>query len=204
MRFQILPSEPLDGELDVPELVRAMPSECLVKGLFFTPHVKALGNAFAELQSALREPPKLGRYIPFSFYPLADFLFLFDKAARAHYPALPGREAHRLHARGEFEAFAQSTLGRVTMALLRDTKSALLEYPRSFNAVADGLTIRGEEVGEHQVLLHYEPYFGSREHAFGLVEQIVTHFGAVSTLNVAERSPSSFEISVQWTDTAAG
>ena len=198
----MLPSEPLEGDLDVPSLVRDMPNECLVKGLFIASHAKALGDALQNLQSQLRDPPKLGRYIPFSFYPLADFLFLFDKAARAQHPTLPGREAHRQHARNEFEAFTESTLGRVTMALLRDTRSALLEYPRSFNAVAKGLSIEAEEIGEHQVALHYNPYFGSREHAIGLVEQIVTHFGAISTLTVVERSPSSFSIGVQWVDPA--
>lgn len=202
MRYQVLPSEPLVGDLDVPSLVRDIPKGCLVKGLFIAPHAHALGDAFEGLQSQLREPPKLGRYVPFSFYPLADFLFLFDKAARAQHPTLPGREAHRQHARNEFEAFAESTLGRVTMALLRDTKSALIEYPRSFNAVASGISIEAEETGEHQLTLHYNPYFGSREHALGLVEQIVTHFGAISTLTVVERSHSSFSIVVQWVDPA--
>jgi len=197
-RYQVIHSEPLSGDLDVATLVHEMPSACLVKGLFFSEHVRFLGDRFLELEAELREPPKLHRYIPFSFYPLADFLFLFDKAARSHYPHLPGREAHRQHARGEFEAFSQSTLGRVTMALLSDARSALLEYPRSFNAVAKGLTIHGEERGPHAIELRYDPYFGSREHAIGLVEQIVTYFGGTPHLTVNEVSPSSFTIDVHW------
>lgn len=89
------------------------------------------------------------------------------------------------------------------MALLSDVRSALLEYPRSFNAVAKGLTIHSEEISERRIALHYDPYFGSREHAIGLVEQIVISFGGDPQLYLDEHSSDAFTLDVQWRDNAS-
>jgi hypothetical protein len=85
----LAPEVPLSGEFDVEETVRAVPGDHRVKGMFFSRLSQHLGDGWRGIQSTLDQPPKYGRYVPFTDYPQRDYVRLCSAAAKKRFPALP-------------------------------------------------------------------------------------------------------------------
>jgi uncharacterized protein (TIGR02265 family) len=188
--------EPLRGDVPIARVLAEIPSDHALKGMFFRRYVDALGADLDALLGSLDAPPKLGRYLPFSTYPLTDYLRLFDRVARSRYAGFGVREAYRLLARSEVEVFVASTLGRVTFSLLRDPASALLKYPESFGVLAFGPKVRAEEAGGG-VRVVFEPYRGALEYAIGVLEGLVLAFDQEPALEIDEGSDRT-DLLVTW------
>lgn len=188
--------EPLAGDVDVETLVANMPPAFAVKGMFFTRYVSAIGDAWASLEPLLVAPPAARRYHAFEDYPMADYFRVFDHVARARFPGSP-REAFRLLARGEVEVFAESTLGKVVFAMLRDPSSALLRYPDLFNQMTKGPRASSEKHGERHVVVTHERAVGAPEQAIGLIEGLVLGFEEAPTLDVT-LGEGRFTVDVRW------
>ncbi len=198
MAFDLTPDEPLEGDLDPQSDISLIPAGHSMKGMFFARYVAILSERFEAISGSLKEPPRFGKYVPFAFYPLADFVTLFDLVARDRYAHLSPREAHRQLAQSELDAFLRSTLGRVTFSMLHDPVAALMKYPEAFSVLARGPLVSSERAGEREVLVHYEEYFGSREYAYGVVEAIVQNFECEPWLKIVETGPRAFSIRVSW------
>lgn len=186
---------PLEGDVDLGSVLSEIPTEYALKGMFFTRYVQALGDGWASAQTDLDTPPSRARYRAFEFYPLADYLRLFDRVARARFPGST-REAYRLLARGEVDVFAESTLGKVTLALLHTPAEALLRYPESFGILARGPSAHATRLGPTQVRVTYPQYRGSVEYAVGVLEGIVLAFESRPTLTVT--IDSAVVVDITW------
>lgn len=94
-----------------------------LKGVFFEEIVAVLGPELETHQASLIAPPRTGRYLPFSSYPLRDHAVLAYHAARKLHPTLSMRESLRRLHRGNLEAFAKTTAGRVLTAMTSDLRT---------------------------------------------------------------------------------
>ncbi|MDB4942066.1 MAG: hypothetical protein JWP97_1600 [Labilithrix sp.] len=185
------------GDVDLERTIRAVPDSFTVRGMFFTRYVAALGAEWEELLPTLEAPAKHGRYHAFENYPTRDYLRLFGRVAAARFPGST-REAFRLLARGEVEVFAESTLGRVTFALLRDPAGALLRYPDVFRAVIHGPQLTARRLGDRRVVITDDNHHGSVEVTLGVIEGVVQTFDETPRAEVTVESERRVVLDVTW------
>lgn len=195
-QFTTSEASPLVGDIRLSQLLAEIPDDHVLKGMFFTRYVTSVGRAWSTLAGECEAPPADGRYHAFEFYPLRDYLRLFDYVARERFPG-ETREAYRLLARGEVEVFAESTLGKVTLLLLRDPAAALLRYPETFGILARGPEARATALGARRVRVDFTRYAGAIEYAVGVLEGLVLSFDESPTLDVTRREHSA-TLDVSW------
>jgi uncharacterized protein (TIGR02265 family) len=196
-RFVTSSSTRLDGNVDLEATVATIPEHFTTKGMFFTRYVVALGPEWEALAPSLCDPAKHGRYHAFEGYPMRDYVRVFDRVARARFPGST-REAFRLLARGEVEVFADSTLGKVTLSLLREPGATLLRYPDIFRVVARGPEISAERLGERRIAVIHPLYHGSVEQGLGLVEGLVQTFDEEPRVEVSVDAARRVVFDVRW------
>lgn len=166
-----------EGTINVDLICQEISDGFTVKGMFFGAPLKHLGSAYEDLVPLLRTPPAQRRYLPFRDYPQADYTRVVIAAATHTYPRLSTREALRRFARQDFESFASSTLGKVTLAVVRDARDAFMKLPSVYSRVAKGpFGLRAEEVGD-QVHLWLQERPGDWSYQIGQFEGITDHYG---------------------------
>jgi len=179
-------AESIFGDVDVDELVGAMPADYRLKGMFFQDQVQAMGSeAFATLQPTLDAPPRFGRYLPFVDYPLRDFLRLLTPAADKRYPTLNRRQAFRKLGRAGFESFRLTTVGKVIVAALTDPLTAIRKMPNAYALVTSPTAVSISVLGPRSARVRLEPYYALPEYDLGVVESIIAYFDAVPTTRLS-------------------
>ncbi len=196
-RFVTAAGAALQGDVDLEATIATIPTSFTTKGMFFTRYVAALGAEWEELLPALIDPAKHGRYHAFESYPMRDYVRLFERVARARFPGST-REAFRLLARGEVEVFSESTLGKVTFALLRDPGATLLRYPDIFKVIMRGPSSAARRVGERCVAVTYPHYHGSIEQGIGLLEGLVQIFDEEPRVEATVEPDRRVTFGVSW------
>ncbi|HEX7663000.1 MAG TPA: DUF2378 family protein [Polyangiaceae bacterium] len=177
-QFTVRAGEALKDDFDAEERFARFPPEFTMKGLFFPRLVLMLGDGWSKLEPTLKQPPRLGKYFPFSDYPQVDYSRLTHAVAKKCFPRLPLREAARRVAQRDFEVFADSTVGGVMLSMLGGVESALLKFPQMFGIVLSGGTLKGAKIEERLVRLEWENFLGWVDcYSIGTVEGIVKHFG---------------------------
>jgi uncharacterized protein (TIGR02265 family) len=183
-RFTAHANEPLAGDLDLATVLGDVPPDHTVKGMFFSRLANAVGTEWNVIARDLRGPPSApSRYHAFEPYPMVDYLRLIDAVARTRFPQ-SAREGYRLLARGELEVFAESTLGKVTLSLLRDPAAMLLRYPDVSSVLMHGPKLTSTREGDRKVRVTYEKLVGSTEAVIGLLESMVIVFDFSPTIEV--------------------
>ncbi len=199
-RFTAKVDEPLVGDLDLATILRDVPPDYTVKGMFFPRLVGAVGDGWDALTRDLRGPPSApARYHAFEPYPMVDYLRLIDVVARARFPVAV-REGYRLLARGELEVFAASTLGKVTLALLREPGATLVRYQDVAGVLMNGPKITSTRVSERSVRLTWERLVGSTEAVIGLLESMVLLFDCTPQVEVDIDPDRRASFLVSWTE----
>ena len=196
-RFTTVPTVALQGDVDLATTLANIPADFSTRGMFFTRYVAALGTEWEELLPTLSAPARHGRYHAFESYPLRDYVRVFDRVARARFPGST-REAFRLLARGEIEVFSESTLGKVTFALLRDPGATLLRFPDIFRTVARASECTAERLGDRRVAVVFPRYHGAAEQALGLVEGLVQTYDEEPTVDVTIEPDRRIVLEVNW------
>lgn len=177
----------LHGSYDVEAEVRAVPDGYLVKGMFFDRLLVVLGSDYTSVEGKLTKPPPHGHYVNFRDYPGGDFVRLVAAAGRKAYPRLGLREAIRRLAHDDFGIFAQSMVGKVTLAVVSDARAILKKVPFIYRSLAPGKwDISSQELDEHTVRLDFRPFFGRWEYAVGQFESAILHYGPRSVIHVSE------------------
>jgi len=199
----------LGGDLDIDALREETPSSFTVKGMFVAAVATELApRVWKELQFKLDAPPRLGRYVPFSDYPVRDFQRVIDALARSRYAHVGTREGFRLAGRKTFPTFGESTVGKVMVAVAGSAMTALLKYPDSYNLAAKGGIATARELGQTAVRVRWDEYSGSSEFGLGLLEGVILHYGGKPTAHVTvvtnprsrgqEAKPGWQEIDIEW------
>ncbi|NUO53911.1 MAG: DUF2378 family protein, partial [Polyangiaceae bacterium] len=98
---------PWSSPLDVDALIRAVPDDATMTGMFLDAVAKIARDKGHHLRSAR------DRYIPFKRYPLREHCSILVEVARVTMPDAPLRTALRRLGRGAPLVLLQSTVGRV-------------------------------------------------------------------------------------------
>ncbi|MGK3991898.1 DUF2378 family protein [Sorangium sp. So ce1024] len=196
--FEVRPSDPLLGNIDIDAVVAGVPESYAMKGMFFNALAATLGERFAQVVPTLSSPPRGGLYLPFSDYPMRDFLRLYDAAARLSHPNRSSREAYRRLARQQVAAFRQSALGRITMHLATDPAAALVRYTGSLGALVKGPLARARQLGPSEVQIDISSFRGVLEYPLGNFEALVMGYGTRPTISVDVRGAEALQFVVRW------
>ncbi len=183
----LTPTAVLQGTIDIEATARNIPPTYQVKGMFFSRVLGQLGSGFADVEARLQAPPRLGKYVPFSDYPQADYVRVTGAAAHKIYPGVGLREGLRHLGRDDFAVFAESTFGKVILAAVGDARSALLKTPFIYEKMAPGgWSVTGQELDAQTIRLSFGPVYGSWEYQLGQLEGVVLNFGATPVTTVSE------------------
>ena len=181
------PDDPISGTFDVDATARLFTRAHLVKGMFFNRLLAVLGPSFGDLVPSLEAPPRLGKYLPFSDYPQGDYLRVAVAVAERSYPAWSLREGIRRLSRADFKVFADSTLGKVLLAVAGDVHAALINVPSTYTKVTSAnWTITGEAIDQGAVTITFAPLLGPWEFQLGQLEGVVLAFGKTPSVRVME------------------
>jgi uncharacterized protein (TIGR02265 family) len=183
----VTPDEQLTGTIDFEATARGIPKNYVLKGVFFARLIGYLGSTFASLVPSLEGPPRLGRYVPFSDYPQADYIRLCAAAAHKLHPALPLREALRRLGRDDLAVFASTTFGKVLLSAVGDARTVLMKTPYIYEKMAPGdWTLTVEDIDRSHVRLEIGPVYGTWEYQLGQMEGVVLNFGHPPRTTVVE------------------
>ena len=185
------------GEVDLERTLRAMPASYTNRGMFFERQRTALGSGWPRLRAALSSPPER-TYAAFESYPMSDYFTLLVHVAQDRFGKAGSREGVRLLARGEVEVFAASTLGKVTLAMLRDPAVALLRYPDVAAMLVRGPTILAKRADPRTVTMTFMLHHGMTEYTLGVLEGIVLAFDEEPTVQVSSRPNGDLTFVVSW------
>jgi uncharacterized protein (TIGR02265 family) len=190
--------EPFRGEVDIEALVRAVPPHHTIKGAFVASNATLAAAEWSTLEKKLLNPPKGAKYLPFSDYPLADYLRVTDAAARRKYPKVSSREAHRQLSRNTFDVFSQTTLGRVTMSMVTNPNAALLKYQDIFNRMVSGARVVVTEKSPNALDLEFRDYYSTQEAIYGVIEGVVLAYRQAPQVVLLAKGRGNFLASVEW------
>lgn len=199
MRLDVSSREPLFGDLDIDAHVRAVPDGHSIKGLFVASNAAILAPAdWSSFEAKLIAPPRGGKYLTFTDYPLGDYLRVTDAAARKRYPKVGAREAHRLLSRLTFETFGASTLGRVTLSMLNGPASALTKYQEIYNRLVTGSRVTVRVVEPNLVEAEFKGYYSTREAIYGVLEGTVLAYRKEPTVILNVMGKGHYVAQVRW------
>lgn len=180
---------PLTGTLDLDAMLPRYPKTDSIKGMFFGRFSETLGD-LGRFADQLSSPPRFGRYVPFTDYPLRDYMFLVNRSVEKRYAALGLREGLRRLARDDLAIFGQSVLGRVMVEVAGSAHPALLATPKAFAAVAKGgLVLSARSLGPTRVEMTFAGVYGAWEYNVGQLEGIVGFFGARCRCRITPHRP---------------
>jgi uncharacterized protein (TIGR02265 family) len=188
----------LQGDVDVARLLRTIPADHTIKGVFIAPNASAVARDWPELAGYLRAPPRGGKYIPFTDYPLSDHVLIADAAARRMFPGHPTRQAHRLLGRSTIEEFTKTTLGRVALALVSNPKTVFTKYCELFNKMLSGPSVGVTAVDATSAELEYRAYYYMVEAIHGVLEGLVALCGSAPVVTVSGRGDGRYVARAEW------
>jgi len=178
----------LTGGVDAEARFERFPRHYTIKGMFFTRVLATLGDGIDGVRAQLVEEPR--RYLPFRDYPQVDYSRLCYAAAIRSWPAQPVPEAMRRLARLDFEQFAGSRVGRVTLALAGDLPGSLRKLPDMYRMSIKGGAVSAK-LEEDGIRVDFEDFHGWADcYALGTLEGIVQHYGKTPRIHAAFHSES--------------
>jgi uncharacterized protein (TIGR02265 family) len=189
---------PLLGDVDVTRLLRTVPPAHAIKGAFIGANADAVRAAWDRISLQLRAPPRAGKYLAFTDYPLSDHVLLADFAARRLYPGVPTCESHRLLSRATIDTFAKTTLGRVTLSLIAGPQSMLTKYQDIFNRMVTGPRVVVEVTGATSVTLTYRDYYSLKEAIVGVVEGAILACDLEPLVQLLGQGDGCFVANASW------
>jgi uncharacterized protein (TIGR02265 family) len=189
---------PFRGDVDIERLASSVPSGYTIKGVFVAPNATLIGTEWSRIEPTLSAPPRNGKYLAFSDYPLVDFLRTSDVAARRKYAGVGTCEAHRRLARATFETFSQSTLGKVALSLVAGPASLLAKYGEMYNRMLTGQRLEVTVVDKCTVDLEYTNYYMTREAIFGVIEGSILACQLEPKVTVQRTGEARFRARAEW------
>jgi uncharacterized protein (TIGR02265 family) len=184
---------PWQAALDVPRALSLISADSTIAGMFFLGLVEGAKRRGVSL-SVTRE-----RYLPFGFYPVAEFAPLLVAAAGHFHPTASLR--HGLRAIGAVgpAVLAKSVLGKVTLGSAIGVHAVIEAVANTY-----GVNIRPSTcVVTHRatracvVSLENVQYFLNSHH-IGVFEGTMTHAGVKGRVRIASRSEFSAELLLEW------
>jgi uncharacterized protein (TIGR02265 family) len=184
---------PWQAELDVQRALSLISAESTIAGMFF------LGLLEATKRRSVALPAPRQRYLPFGFYPVAEFAPLLVSASGLMYPTLSLRQALRALGTAGPAVLAKSVLGKVTLGSAIGVHAMIEAVANTYS-----VNIRGSRCAvTHQaaqacvVSLDNVQYFLNSHHV-GVFEGTLTHAGVSGRVRIASQSEFSAQLLIEW------
>ena len=184
---------PWNAELDVPAALAVITPDAALSGMFFLALVDGAKRRNVTLAGA-RE-----RYLPFGFYPIAEFAPLLLAAARLFYPTRSLRHALRALGHAGPAAFLGSTLGKVTLGSAVGVQGAIEAFAKTYalNVRPSQCSVKRATAASCVVELRNVQYFLDSHHV-GAFEGILDYAAVKGLVRIAALSPVSADLLVEW------
>jgi len=182
-----------EAPIDVAAHVNATPAAATIKGLFATAIVEACEAAGTHPKHAH------ARYLPFTDYPMRDYVPLLAEAARILHPRLTVRNGLRKIGRASQPTFERSVVGKVIFGTTHDVPSALEAIVKAYRVATPSATIEIRSIAERRAVLHIggiTTFLDS--HHVGLLEGVTRAAGASVEITVNLSSIASCDFLVEW------
>ena len=185
---------PWEAPLDVERVLAGIAPDAKISGMFFVSLVAGAKTRNMVLPSAR------DRYVPFNFYPVADFARLLVEAAQRFFAGRRSlRHALRSLGRSAPDAFLSSTLGKVTLGSTEGVHAAVGAMANAYelnlrpsrvstlDSGPDWVTVRLDKVG----------YFLDSHHV-GTFEGILRFAQVQGSVRIAARGSASADMLLAW------
>jgi uncharacterized protein (TIGR02265 family) len=182
-----------DAPVDVAAHVHATPAGATIKGLFATAIVEACEAAGTHPKHAY------ARYVPFTDYPMRDYIPLLAEAARILHPRLSVRIGLRKIGRASQPTFARSMVGKVIFGTIHDVPSAIEAIVKAYRVATPSSTVELRSLTEGRAVIHLggmTTFLDS--HHVGLLEGVTRAAGTQAQISVKPSSLSSCDFLVEW------
>lgn len=194
----VTPSQALTENIPAHEAFKGFPHSLTVKGMFLARMVSELGPAWDAVERDLVAPPRWGKYLPFSDYPMIDQGILAFAAAARRHPRVPLGEAVRRLARDDIQVFLQSTVGRITASVVDGARAALLAVPLGYKHTVKGCWYEAEALGDRSVRLVLHDLAGAWGYQIGQLEGIVMNWGGTPSTRCTQLDARRREFAISW------
>jgi len=192
-RFKKFVEPPWTAPLDVAAVLRSVPENASISGMFLDP-LAELGRLRSDPLPSARE-----RYTQFRFYPLREHVNLLLETCARHYAALPLRQALRKLGRAAPTALVQSTIGRVMLNSATGVEESVRAMAKTYALNIRPGTVTPVEFGRGYGILRLEDihYFLDSHHV-GSFEGILKFAGAQGTVRICSYSATSADLLCTW------
>ncbi len=179
--------------LDAERAIALIPAEARIAGMFYLGLI-----AGARKKSAALELPS-DRYLPFSFYSLADFARALVRASSLFYPSASLRQGLRRLGHGGPKVFAASTLGKVTLGSGEGVHAAVNAIAKTYEINIRPCHCRVLSSAPSSMIVRLsDVHHFLDSHHVGVFEGTLEHAGVRGSVRVSSRSRTEAEFLLNW------
>ena len=184
---------PWQEGLDVARALTLISDDSTIAGMFF----------LAVLEGAQRRgvtlPSKRERYLPFGFYPVAEFAPLLITAAGLFHPNLSLRQGLRAIGSVGPSILAKSVLGKVTLGSAIGVHAVIEAIAKTYavNIRRSSCTVTHRAERACVLSLENVQHFLDCHHV-GVFEGTMLHAGVKGRVRIAKRSEFSADLLLEW------
>jgi uncharacterized protein (TIGR02265 family) len=184
---------PWNDEVDVPTALAHVTPDATIAGMYFLAMAEGAKRRGVTL-SGLRE-----RYLPFGFYPLAEFAPLLVAAAERFYPDRPLRQGLRAIGHTGPAVFLASTLGKVTLGSAIGAPAAVEAIVKTYsiNTRPSQCTVTQTTKSSCIVGMRNVQYFLDSHHV-GVFEGTLEYAGVKGRVRIASQDATSADLLLEW------
>jgi len=184
---------PWNQALDVPRALSLISADSTIAGMFFLGVLEGAKRRGVNLDGA-RE-----RYLPFGFYPVAEFAPLLVAAADVFHPNLSLRQALRAIGSVGPAVLAKSVLGKVTLGSAIGVHAVIEAVANTYavNIRPSRCSVTFKAAQACIIDLDNVQHFLDCHHV-GVFEGTMMHAGVSGRVRIAKRSEFSGELLLEW------
>jgi uncharacterized protein (TIGR02265 family) len=185
---------PWEAPLDVERVLAGISPDAKISGMFFASVVAGAKMRNLVLSSAR------DRYVPFNFYPVADFARLLVEAAQRFFAGRRSlRHALRSLGRAAPDAFLSSTLGKVTLGSTAGVHAAVAAMANAYELNLRPSRVSTLDSGPDWVTVRLDKvsYFLDSHHV-GTFEGTLRFAGVKGSVQIATRGSASADLLLVW------
>ncbi|MEI9952511.1 MAG: DUF2378 family protein [Pseudomonadota bacterium] len=184
---------PWQAALDVPRALSLISADSAIAGMFF------LGALEGAKRRGVTLPGTRERYLPFGFYPVAEFAPLLVAAAGLFHPTVSLRQGLRAIGAAGPAVLAKSVLGKVTLGSAIGVHAVIEAVANTYavNIRPSRCAVTHKAAQACVVSLDNVQYFLNSHH-IGVFEGTLTHAGVTGRVRIASRSEFSAELLLEW------
>jgi uncharacterized protein (TIGR02265 family) len=184
---------PWEAPLDAARVAASIPAGAQLAGMFFV----ALQQGAERRGVDLVFPRE--RYLPFGFYPIAEFVPLLVEAGAGFYPELPLRQALRRIGSVGPKALLGSMLGKVTLGAAEGVHAAVEAIAKTYPINVKGSRCQVLQTEPRFMLLGMEgvPYFLDCHHV-GVFEGTLQFAGVSGSVTIRSHTASAADLLLEW------